>query len=83
MFTKIQKLSKSDLQPEDKRPARPKKPAHALSPAERSRWCLAHELTRLGYRCPFKRKLDGCVLWAAIKAKRLLPPLKEETHAHD
>lgn len=46
--------------------------ADRLTPAERSRWCLAHELTRPGHRCPHKKELENCTLWQTVKGRQTL-----------
>ena len=54
--------------------------ADRLTPAERSRWCLAHELTRPGHLCQNKNRLEGCTLWEAVKGKQTLPTIADSIH---
>lgn len=46
--------------------------ADQLSPGERTLFCLEHELTEYGGRCPNKENLEGCVLWNAIRQRLLV-----------
>lgn len=48
------------------RPPEQNRTADQLTPVERTRWCLEHELTLPGANCPNKRRLDRCTLWIAI-----------------
>ncbi|MEZ4601345.1 MAG: hypothetical protein R2940_16275 [Syntrophotaleaceae bacterium] len=51
--------------------------ADRLTPAERSRWCLDHELTRPGHLCRKKKDLEGCSLWQAVKSRQTLPMIAD------
>jgi hypothetical protein len=48
-------------------------PANQLSPAERTLFCLDHELTLPGALCGNKYRLERCYLWKAIIEKRPVP----------
>ena len=53
----------------------PPRTADQFTPAERSRWCMAHELTLPDHRCPNRlpgAPIDDCVLWQAVRWRKVL-----------